>query len=436
MRFDPAAGLIGELAPPPDKSLSHRAAILAAMSDSEVRVERYLRSADTESTLHAVAALGADVSESSAGPGALDVTIRGVGLRAVRNPRKPIEVGNAGTLMRILPGWLAGQGSGYWMLDGDDSIRRRPVDRIAEPLRAMGARVDCRDLRFPPLEVRAAHLHGIRYELPVASAQVKSCVLLAGLLAGGETTVVEPVPSRDHTERMLAAAGAAPAVREDGGGREITVREIERLAPEPTTIAGDFSSAAFFLVSAALLPDSELRLVDVGVNPTRTGLLDVMERMGARVEREHERVVAGEPVADLIVRNTPLRATSVEGAEVPRLIDELPLVALLGARAEGRTTVSGAEELRHKESDRIATVVEALRGLGADIEATEDGFVVNGAAELAGGRADSHGDHRLAMLAAVAGLASRSGAEVTGFEAAAVSYPGFAGDLRRLQSRQ
>jgi 3-phosphoshikimate 1-carboxyvinyltransferase len=231
---------------------------------------------------------------------------------------------------------------------------------------------------------------------------------------------------------MLAAAGAAPVVEERGAGREITVGESERLTPEPTTIPGDFSSAAFFLVAAALLPDSELRLVDVGVNPTRTGLLDVMERMGARVERERERVVAGEPVADLVARHAPLRATSVEASEVPRLIDELPLVALLGALAEGRTTVSGAEELRHKESDRIATVVEALRGLGADIEPTADGIVIDGGTELAGGRADSHGDHRLAMLAAVAGLASRTGADVTGFEAAAVSYPGFGRDLQRL----
>jgi 3-phosphoshikimate 1-carboxyvinyltransferase len=428
VRFAPAAGLVGEIAPPPDKSLSHRAAILAAMSDSQVRIDRYLRSADTESTLHAVAALGADVDERSAGPGALDATIRGVGLRAARNPRKPIEVGNAGTLLRVLPGWLAGQGSGYWMLDGDDSIRRRPVDRIAEPLRAMGARIDCREVRFPPLEVRAARLHGIRYELPVASAQVKSCVLLAGLLAEGETTVVEPVPSRDHTERMLGAAGAPLEVT----GPEITVRESERLAMEPVVIPGDFSSAAFFIVAAALLPDSELRLRGVGVNPTRTGLLEVMERMGASVEREHERVVSGEPVADLVVRHAGLRGTSVSAREVPLLIDELPLVALLGVFAEGRTTVSGAEELRHKESDRIATVVEALRGLGAEIEATEDGFVVEGGGELRGGAAGSHGDHRLAMLGAVAGLASRDGAEVTGFEAASVSYPGFARDLGTL----
>jgi 3-phosphoshikimate 1-carboxyvinyltransferase len=435
VRFEPAAGVVGELAPPPDKSLSHRAAIIAAMSDSATRVERYLRAADTESGLHAIAALGAEVDERSSSPGAVNLTIRGVGLRGARHPRKPIEVGNAGTLMRILPGWLAGQGSGHWMLDGDDSIRRRPVDRIAEPLRAMGARMDCRDVRFPPLEVRAARLHGIRYVLPVASAQVKSCVLLAGLLADGETTVIEPVPSRDHTERMLAAAGAAPALRPTGQGREISVRETEQLTLEAIEIPGDFSSAAFFLVAATLVPGSELRLANVGVNPTRTGLLDVLERMGARVERERERVAGGEPVADLVVTHASLRATSVEAGEVPLLIDELPLVALLGAFAAGPTTVSGAGELRHKESDRIATVVEAMRGLGADIEATEDGFVVEGGGALEGGRADSHGDHRLAMLGAVAGLASRSGAEVAGFEAAAVSYPGFGEDLRRVSGR-
>jgi 3-phosphoshikimate 1-carboxyvinyltransferase len=424
MRFDPASALAGELVPPADKSISHRAALLAAMSDSEVRIRNYLRAEDTASTLAAITALGAAVDPGGAG----ELAIRGVGLRGARRLEQPIDVGNAGTLLRILPGWLAGQGSGSWTLDGDESIRRRPVDRIAAPLRAMGARVRCRDGGLPPLEVGAAALRGIRHRLPVASAQVKSCVLLAGLLAEGETTVVEPFPSRDHTERMLAAAGT-PIEREDDA---ITVRSTDRIELGEIDVPGDFSSAAFFIVAATLVPGSRLLLRDVGVNTSRTGLLSVLERMGAGLERAREDEAGAEPIADLVVAHASLTGTDVEAREVPLLIDELPLVALLAAFAEGTTTVSGAEELRHKESDRIATVVDGLVGLGARIEATADGFTVKGGGGLEGGRLDPRGDHRLAMLGAVAGLASRRGVEVAGFDAAAVSYPGFSDDLAKL----
>jgi 3-phosphoshikimate 1-carboxyvinyltransferase len=422
MRIEPAQRIVGGLTPPPDKSISHRAALLAAMCEGETRVRNYLRSDDTNSTLNAVRSLGSQVEES-----ANDLTIRGVGLRGAE-PNHAIDVGNAGTLLRLLPGWLAGQQRGRWTLDGDESIRRRPVDRVAEPLRRMGAQVECRDGRLPPLVVEGAVLEGIRYELPVASAQVKSCILLAGLLAAGETRVVERLPTRDHTERMLEAAGAT--VSTEAG--VVKIEPAERLVLEAVTIPGDFSSAAFFVVAATLTPGSELRLERVGVNPTRTGLLTVLERMGGLVEVEGLRIEGGEPVADLTVRHTPLRATSVEAPEVPLLIDELPLVALLGAFAEGETVVSGAEELRQKESDRIATVVEGLRNVGAEIEAAPDGFRIGGTAGLRGGTIDSFGDHRLAMLGAVAGAASRQGAEVKGFEAAAVSYPTFLEDLRAV----
>jgi 3-phosphoshikimate 1-carboxyvinyltransferase len=423
MRFEPASALVGELVPPPDKSISHRAALLAAMSDSEVRIRNYLRAADTASTLAAITALGAAVEER-----ARELVVRGVGLRGAGRHEQPIDVGNAGTLLRILPGWLAGQGSGRWTLDGDESIRRRPVDRVADPLRAMGAHVRCRDGGLPPLVVEAAALRGIRHRLPVASAQVKSCVLLAGLLAEGETTVIEPLPSRDHTERMLAAAGV-PIEREGGA---ISVCRADRIELGEIAVPGDFSSAAFFLVAATLVPGSRLVLRDVGVNPSRTGLLPLLERMGAGLERARERELGAEPVADLLVADAALAGTDVEAREVPLLIDELPLVALLGVFAEGRTTVSGAQELRHKESDRIATVVDGLAGLGARIEATADGFSVEGSDGLEGGRLDARGDHRLALLGAVAGLASRRGVEVSGFEAAAVSYPGFSEDLAKL----
>jgi 3-phosphoshikimate 1-carboxyvinyltransferase len=330
---------------------------------------------------------------------------------------------------------LAGQGKGRWTIDGDASIRRRPVDRVAEPLKRMGAGIDCRDGRLPPVVVEGAELAGIRYELPVASAQVKSCVLLAGLLAEGETVVVERLASRDHTERMLTWAGAPVTVErsEPSGPATVTIASVERLELEQLSVPGDLSSAAFFVVAATILPRSEVTLKGVGVNPTRTGLLDVMRRMGADVNVSPVKDDgAGEPAADLHIGHARLTGTTVMPAEVPLLIDELPLIALLGVFAEGTTTVVGAGELRHKESDRIATVVEGLRSLGARIEATQDGFAVEGTGVLRGGRLDAAGDHRLAMLGAVAGLASREGAEVLGFDAAAVSYPGFATDLASL----
>ena len=443
-RFAPSGPLRGELRPPPDKSISHRAALIGAMSDDPVEVEGYLDSADTQSTLEAVRRLGAGVDSSPGGrPGALDLKVAGIGLHGpgerAGDGAGSIDVGNAGTLLRLLPGWLAGQGAGKWTLDGDESIRRRPVDRVAEPLLQMGADVECRDGRLPPLEVVGRVLHGISYRLPMASAQVKSCVLLAGLLAEGETQVTEPAPTRDHTERMLAAWGAQVGTEDlrtipsVGGGpaRRITVKPANGLHGQRVVVPGDFSSAAFFLVVAAIVEGSRVRLEGVGLNPTRIGLLGILNRMGASIEVE-EGAEAIEPMGAVLARHGPLKAARVHAEEVPLAIDELPLVALLGCFAEGRTVVSGAEELRHKESDRIATVVEGLGGIGADIEATEDGFSVNGTGELAGGRLDAHGDHRLAMLGAIAGLASREGVEVTGMEAAAVSYPGFEDDLRAL----
>jgi 3-phosphoshikimate 1-carboxyvinyltransferase len=402
------------------------------MCEGEVRVGNYLRSADTASTLAAAVELGAQIVEHRPRGAASDLVLRGVGLRGAHEPAAAIDVGNAGTLLRLLPGWLAGQGRGRWTLDGDESIRRRPVDRIAEPLRLMGARIECREGRLPPLTVEGADLRGVDYRLPVASAQVKSCVLLAGLLADGSTRVVEPVPSRDHTELMLARAGVE-VLREAGA---VTISPAERLSLAAVEVPGDFSSAAFPAVAAAVVPGSEVVLEGVGVNPTRTGLLDVLARMGGRLELsgggELDGEPAAEPAADLVVRSAPLRATTVGAREVPLLIDELPLVALLGAFAEGETVVEGAQELRHKESDRIETVTEGLAALGADIEARPDGFAVRGTGRLRGGTLDAAGDHRLAMLGAVAGIASGEGVEVRGFEVAAVSYPGFAEDLGRL----
>ncbi|HXE44112.1 MAG TPA: 3-phosphoshikimate 1-carboxyvinyltransferase [Conexibacter sp.] len=431
MRFDRAArGLSGSLRVPADKSISHRAALLGAMSSGPVRVTNYLDAADTNSTLAAVQALGARV-ERGAAPG--ELTIHGVGLHGPQELDGPIDVGNAGTLMRLMPGWLAGRAGRSWTFDGDDSIRRRPIDRIAEPLRRMGARIDARDGRFAPFTIAGAQLDGIAYELPVASAQVKSCVLIAGM-ATVETRIVEPLRSRDHTERMLALAGAPFRYQ----GDHMRIGYADELRIDAVDVPGDLSSAAFFVAAALLVPASRVLLEGVNVNWTRTGFLRIAKRMGARIEGDLEReeqFQPREPVSDLDVATGLLTGTTVEPEEVPLAIDELPLVALLGCFAEGETVVRGAGELRVKESDRIATVVEGLRALGGDIEATEDGFVVRGTGGLRGGRISSHGDHRLAMLGAIAGLASREGVEVDGMDAAAVSYPGFVGDLRTLLAR-
>ena len=431
-RFEPRGPLRGTLRPPPDKSISHRAALLAAMAEGPSLLHSYLDSADTRSTLAAVIALGAGVDVVPAAEGSCEVRVDGVGLRGPVSAE--IDVGNAGTLLRLLPGWLAGQSEGEWRLDGDESIRRRPVDRVAAPLALMGADVDCVDDRLPPLAIRGAPLRGIDYELPVASAQVKSCVLLAGLLADGPTTVIEPVATRDHTERMLAAAGAS-LTRAPG---TVTVAPATSLAAGERTVPADFSSAAFWIAAAAIVDGSEVKLEAVGLNPTRTALLGILERMGAHIETEERAQSGGEPIGDVRVRGGELTATVVAGAEIPNAIDELPLVALAACFAEGTTEIREAEELRRKESDRIETVAAALQSLGAVVETMPDGLAITGgggaaaSGGLPGGTVESGGDHRIAMLGAIAGLACRNGATVAGMEAAAVSYPTFERDLARL----
>jgi 3-phosphoshikimate 1-carboxyvinyltransferase len=428
-RFDPVGPLRGDYTAPPDKSISHRAALFGAMCDEPVPVRNFLDSDDTRSTLNAVMTLGAGVEDE----GDDCFLIRGVGLHAPLEATEGLlNVGNAGTLMRLLPGWLGGQPGGVWTLDGDQSIRHRPVDRVAEPLRMMGATVNAREGRFPPFTVHGAELSGIDYDLPVASAQVKSCVLIAGMMAAGSTTVREPSTSRDHTERLLRRA----RVPFEQDGLRMTVSQVDELEFDELVVPGDPSSAAFVVAAAILVPGSRVVVKDVGLNWTRTGFLRIAERMGAVIVGDLEEPgsqSAEEPVGELDVASGPLEATVVERDEVPLAIDELTLVALLGAYAEGETVVRGAEELRLKESDRIAGVVEGLRGLGADIEATPDGFVVRGdGTPLRGGAIDAQGDHRMAMLGAVAGLASSDGVEVVGMDAAAVSYPGFERDLRGL----
>lgn len=432
VRFDPARRLRGEVTPPADKSISHRAALLGAMAAEPVHIRNYLIAEDTLSTLAAAEQLGALVTRDGT-----DVTIRGTGLRAATPVDSVIDVGNAGTLMRLLPGWLAGQDGRSYTLDGDDSIRRRPIDRIAEPLRQMGVEIEATDKRLPPFTITGTRPQAITYELPVASAQVKSCVLLAGLTANGETTVIEPEPSRDHTERMLAAAGVH--VRRDGD--RITVANVDELVLDSELVVpADPSSAAFLIAAAVLVPGSRITVSGTTMNWTRIGFLQILARMGGVVLADMEQppapgnVPEAEPIGPIEVAHGPLTGTVVTADEVPLAIDELPLVALLGCFAEGETVVTGAHELRLKESDRIATVVDGLGALGADIDATDDGFVVRGSGGIRGGEISSHGDHRLAMLGAVAGLASKEGVLVRGMEAAAVSYPTFEADLASLLS--
>lgn len=426
VRFLPAQRLGGTVRVPADKSLTHRALLLAALSSGHTRIRGALDAEDTASTAGAVAACGAAIT----GELGDEIVVEGRGLHGLRPP-PALDCGNAGTLIRLLPGVLVGQSCDRVVLDGDESLRRRPMERVAEPLRAMGASIWTAPGGTPPLAVSGGDpLEGRTHELAVASAQVKSCLLLAGLAAHGVTRVIEPGPSRDHTERMLEAAGATVLRHDDGA--EVT-GPVESIQLPDMEIPGDPSSAAPLAVAAALLADPEVRLSGVALNPRRTGFFEVMKRMGADVELRTTGEVAGEPVGDLLIRRADgLTATDVGGLEVPTLIDELPLVALLGALATGTTRVTGAAELRFKESDRIATVAATLRSLGVAVEEAPDGFSVRGSGRIAGGRTDAAGDHRIAMLGAIAGLLSEDGVAVGGFEAVGVSYPGFAADLVAL----
>jgi 3-phosphoshikimate 1-carboxyvinyltransferase len=428
VRIEPAVALRGDLALPGDKSISHRALLLAAVAEGESELEGVGVSRDTLSTASALRQLGAVVELEGE-----RARVAGVGVRGLRAPAEPLDCGNAGTLMRLLPGLLVGQ-QGRFALVGDESLSSRPLERVAVPLREMGARVETTDGHAPLVVEGGAQLRAVRYELPLASAQVKSCVLLAGLYADdGPTTVVERHPSRDHTERLLELVGA----RVGGRPGEPSVWPAERLRPLALEIPGDFSSAAPFIVAATLLAGSELRLHGVGINPTRAGFLAVLERMGARISHFHRRRLGGEPVADLEVAPAELVATEVRPEEVPALVDELPLFALAAGMARGESVVTGAAELRVKESDRLETVKDALRPLGIRIETSHDGFRVRGVPTRpkGGGVVEVAGDHRIAMLGAVAGLVSREGVELEGAETVAISFPDFFAILERLTVR-
>jgi 3-phosphoshikimate 1-carboxyvinyltransferase len=427
LRVQSGAALRGRARVPGDKSISHRALLLGSIAAGKSHVEGFLPSADCLATLDAMRPLGVEVQEHTP----TELTVHGVGLHGLQEPGDVVDCRRSGTTMRLLAGLLAGQPF-LSVLSGSEQLRRRPMARITEPLRGMGATVLGRDGgRLPPLAIQGGELRGIDYTLPVASAQVKSALTLAALYASGATRLRVPGPARDHTERMLAAMGANITA----GKGTVEIEPGATLQPVDVTVPGDFSSAAYLLVAASLLPDSELTVEAVGVNPTRTGLLDLLGAMGADLSLHQQRVVGGEPVAQIIVRRAELSGVEVGGDLVVRAIDEFPILAVAATQARGETVVRDAAELRVKETDRIATTVRELRRLGAEIEPRRDGFVVHGPTALAGAAVDSHGDHRLGMALVVAGLLARGETVVHDVGCIADSFPGFAPTLASLGAR-
>lgn len=414
----------GELVPPPDKSISHRAVIFSSLAKGESSVKNFLRAADTLSTVSAFRALGTDIEEKGN-----ELLIRGEGIRGLREPGNVIDCHNSGTTMRLLSGVLSGNPF-FSVLSGDDSLRKRPMQRVIVPLKQMGAEIAGRDNdRYPPMAIRGGALKPIACRLPVASAQVKSAILLAGLYSEGETEVLEPLRSRDHTERMLPAFGADILVE----GLSVKVKGVADLRGRDTIVPGDFSSAAFFMVASLLIRDSEVILRNVGINPTRTGLMNVLKRMGADMSVEHVREVSGEPVADIFCRgNRTLKAVTIQPEEMPLLIDEFPILCVAATRAAGITAITGAEELRVKESDRIAAMATELKKFGVELEEYPDGIRIKGKAELKGCEVQSYGDHRIAMSLSVAALLAKGTSVINNASCVDISFPGFFEELKRL----
>jgi 3-phosphoshikimate 1-carboxyvinyltransferase len=420
LRIQPSRGLRGEIVLPGDKSISHRSVMFAALADGKTTIHGFLTGEDTLNTARAVNLMGIDIK----GLGTDQLVVHGKGLDGLIEPPDVLDLGNSGTGMRLLAGLLAGQDF-FSVLTGDQFLRKRPMARIVEPLRQMGAVIDGRSKgRLAPLTIRGGRqrLRPIEYASPIASAQVKSALLLAGLFVDGDTTVSEPSKSRDHTERMFRFFGVDVQER----GNRVTLRGRQALNPAgPLEIPADISSAAFFMVAASIVPGSDLRIRNVGVNPTRTGILDVLASMGADVLLENRREQAGEPVADIRVRHTRLRAVQIAGDMVPRAIDEIPVLAVAASYAEGTTLIKDAAELRVKESDRIATMVSELRKMGVVVNELSDGMEIIGKEALNGATCESHGDHRIAMSMAVAGLAARGNTVIRDTEWIDTSFPGF-----------
>lgn len=416
----------GEFAPPPDKSISHRAVMFSSLAKGTSTVRNFLRANDTFSTVNAFRSLGINIIDE--GP---TLTIHGRGIHGLSEPHDVIDCGNSGTTIRLLSGVLSGNPF-FSVLTGDSSLRTRPMGRVIKPLSLMGARIIARDNdRYPPLAIKGGNLRPVTYRMPVASAQVKSSLMLAGLFTEGDTEIIEPIKSRDHSEKMLPAFGAEIIV----DGLRIIVRGGRELGALETYVPGDFSSAAFFIVAALIIPGSEIIAKNVGLNPTRTGLLEVLKNMGATIEVSNLHAVSGEPVGNIYCRGkAALKAVSITGDMVPSLIDEFPILCVAAALAEGTTTIKGAEELRVKESDRIKTMAAELRKMGVEIDEYPDGLSIKGAEKLCGAEVESHGDHRIAMSMAVAALAAEGRTVINNASAVDISFPGFFDITQRLSS--
>jgi len=421
----PSSSLTGNCSVPGDKSISHRAVMFGSVAEGETHIRNFLDGGDCRSTLDVMRGLGVQVDVVTP----TELVVHGRGLDGLQEPANVLDCGNSGTTIRLLTGLLVGQQFTSF-LNGTAQIRRRPMGRIVRPLRGMGADIVGRQLgEYAPLGIRPSRLRGLEYTMPVASAQVKSCLLLAGLYAHGLTIVIEPGPARDHTERMLAAMGAPVVVY---GNKITSERPQAPLKALDLTVPGDISSAAFLLVAGAITPNSHITITGVGTNPTRTGIIEALREMGASIRFTNPRDEGGEPVADLIVTTSNLRGTTFGGEQIVTLIDELPILAVAATQAEGRTIVRDAHELRVKETDRIATTVSELRKLGAKIEPTADGFIIDGPTPLTGAPVESHDDHRMAMAMTIAGLVARGRTVVHGAEVTADSFPGFEVTLQAL----
>jgi len=410
-------GIKGDITVAPDKSISHRAVIFSSLARGECVVKNYLHAEDTLTTVKCMMNMGVSIRKTGS-----DLIVSGCGLRGLKEPDRVLECNNSGTTMRLLAGLLAGQNF-FAVLNGDSSLNRRPMNRVIAPLKLMGADIrGRREGNNPPLAISGQRLKGITYHLPIASAQVKSAIILAALNAEGVSIIVEPQKSRDHSENMLLAMGATIQVE----GRQIIIHPSQELSPQEFTIPGDISAAAFFLVAAAIVPGSELRISNVGVNPTRAGILEILQKMGARIKLEQQRVLGGEAIADIIISSSSLKAVNIEGEIIPRLIDELPILAVAMAAATGESVVRGAGELRVKETDRIQAICSELSKMGIMIDELEDGFIVKGKDRpFQGARVDSHGDHRIAMSLAIAGLLAEGETIIDNAEVVNISFPDF-----------
>ncbi len=417
--------LQGRIRIPGDKSISHRALMLGAIAEGETVIQGLLLGEDPRSTADCFRAMGATISELNTE----EVRVQGIGVGNLHEPVDVLNAGNSGTTMRLMMGLLASQSGRFFTVTGDQSLRSRPMSRVIKPLHSMGATIWSRSGGLAPIAVQGQALTPVHYQSPIASAQVKSCILLAGLATEGETTVTEPALSRDHSERMLKAFGAE--VKVDPKTRSATVVGPAQLTGQAVIVPGDISSAAFWLVAGAIVPGSDLVIENVGVNPTRTGVLEALSQMGADITQENQRDVAGEPVADLHVRHRSLTATTLEGDLIPRLIDEVPILAVAAAFAKGTTVIQDAAELRVKESDRLTVMATQLAKMGAIISELPDGLEITGGRPLTGTEVDSFTDHRIAMSLAIAALMARDQTTIQRAEAAAISYPEFIATLEQ-----